>query len=358
MPPSSDSSVAKPEAGFAALRRFLPYLWPADRPGLKLRVVVAMVLVLGAKAINLLMPFTYSAAINHMTHGADRAVSLAIALVVAYAAARFGGVLFDNLRNAIFERVGQEAARRLALEVFAHLHRLSLRFHLERRTGALTKVVERGTKSIDTMLYFLLFNIAPTIFELTAVCVIFFVKFGGGLVVATGVMVAVYIVFTQRLTNWRIALRREWTRSDSEATQKAVDSAAQLRDGQIFRRRGGGGTPLRRKRAPAGRHHHQGGDEPRLDEYRPELHHQPDDGRRDGLQRVGVERRALFHRRRGVREHDAGAAVPPARLSRHGLSRDPPGADRHGGDVRPRRHARGGGRRRPTRHRSCPGAAR
>ena len=223
MPPSSADATPDPANGFAALRRFLPYLWPKDRPQLRLRVVVAMLLVLGAKAINLVMPFAYSGAINHMAPG-HRAVGLAIGLVLAYAAARFGGVLFDNLRNAIFERVGQEAARRLSLEVFAHLHRLSLRFHLERRTGALTKVIERGTKSIDTMLYFLLFNIAPTIFELTAVCVIFFLKFGIGLVLATAAVVSVYIVFTQRMTNWRIALRREWTRSDSEATQKAVDS--------------------------------------------------------------------------------------------------------------------------------------
>jgi ATP-binding cassette subfamily B protein len=100
--------------------------------------------------------------------------------VLAYAGARFAGVLFENLRNAIFERVGQDAARRLAEKVFAHIHRLSLRFHLERRTGALTKIVERGTKSIDMMLYFLLFNIAPTVVELAVICVIFGVKFGSG----------------------------------------------------------------------------------------------------------------------------------------------------------------------------------
>jgi len=223
MPPATNA-IANPENALAALRRFLPYLWPKDRPGLKLRVVVAMLLVIAAKCITLLMPFTYAAAINHMTTGANRAVGLAMALVVAYAASRFGGVLFDNLRNAIFERVGQEAARRLSLEVFGHLHHLSLRFHLERRTGALTKVIERGTKSIDTMLYFILFNIVPTIFELSAVCVIFFIKFGPGLVAATGVMVALYIAFTQRMTNWRIHLRRLWTESDSETTQKAVDS--------------------------------------------------------------------------------------------------------------------------------------
>jgi ATP-binding cassette subfamily B protein len=224
MPPAADAPVASVENGFAALRRFLPYLWPADRPQLRLRVAVAMMLVIASKAITLAMPFAYSGAINRMAPGHDPAVGLAVALVVAYAAARFGGTLFDNLRNAIFERVGQEAARRLSLQVFEHLHRLSLRFHLERRTGALTKVIERGTKSIDTMLYFLLFNIAPTIFELTAVCVIFFAKFGAGLVLAVAIMVAGYIVFTQKMTNWRIELRREWTRSDSETTQKAVDS--------------------------------------------------------------------------------------------------------------------------------------
>ena len=222
MPPTAET-IANPENGFAALRRFLPYLWPKDRPGLRFRVVIAMALVIGAKCITLMMPFAYKGAIDHMSKGHE-AVGLAIALVVAYAGARFGGVLFDNLRNAIFERVGQEAARRLAMEVFAHLHRLSLRFHLERRTGSLSKVVERGTKSIDTMLYFLLFNIAPTIFELSAVCIIFFAKFGPGLVVATAAMVVVYIWFTRTMTEWRIGLRREWAASDGEAAQKAVDS--------------------------------------------------------------------------------------------------------------------------------------
>jgi ATP-binding cassette subfamily B protein len=222
MPPTAET-IPNPENGFSALRRFLPYLWPKDRPALRLRVVIAMALVIGAKCITLLMPFAYKGAIDHMSRGHE-AVGLAMALVVAYAGARFGGVLFDNLRNAIFERVGQEAARRLAMEVFAHLHRLSLRFHLERRTGSLSKVVERGTKSIDTMLYFLLFNIAPTIFELSAVCIIFFTKFGPGLVAATALMVAFYILFTRTMTEWRIGLRRQWAASDGEAAQKAVDS--------------------------------------------------------------------------------------------------------------------------------------
>jgi ATP-binding cassette subfamily B protein len=145
-------------------------------------------------------------------------------LVAAYTAARFAGVLADNLRNALFEKVGQRAARRLAARVFRHIHDLSLRFHLERRTGSLTKIVERGTKSIDMMLYFLLFNIAPTIIELVAICAIFFVKFGAGLVAATLAMVAVYIVFTRQVTEWRAKLQRDMNDVDNRAIGRAVDS--------------------------------------------------------------------------------------------------------------------------------------
>ena len=209
---------------WATLRRFLPYLWPADAPALRRRVVVAMLCVLAAKVISLAMPFAYKAAIDRMVPGMEPAASLAIALVAVYAGARFGSVLFDNLRNAVFEKVGQEAGRRLADDVFVHLHRLSLRFHLDRRTGAVTKIVERGTKSIDTMLYFLLFNIAPTVLELIAVCVIFFVKFGAWLVVVTLAMVALYIWFTRTVTEWRNQLRRDMVDMDTSAVAHAVDS--------------------------------------------------------------------------------------------------------------------------------------
>jgi len=224
MPPDRPTATANPEHGWTTLKRFLPYLWPADRPALRARVVIALLLVLAAKAATLAMPFAYKAAIDRMTPGLEPAVMLAVALVVAYAGARFGGVLFDNLRNAVFERVGQDAARRLSLDVFRHLHGLSLRYHLERRTGALTKIVERGTKSIDTMLYFILFNIAPTIIELSAVCLIFLFKFGWGLVAATLAMVAVYVGFTRIVTEWRTRIRREMVEHDTHAVARAVDS--------------------------------------------------------------------------------------------------------------------------------------
>ena len=188
------------------------------------RVAIAMLLVVAAKALSLTMPFAYKAAIDAMAPGMEPGFGIAIALVVAYAGARFGSVLFDNLRNAIFEKVGQEASRRLADDVFVHLHRLSLRCHLDRRTGAVTKIVERGTKSIDNMLYFLLFNIAPTIIELVAVCGIFLVKFGAGMVGATLAMVALYIWFTRTITEWRNQLRRDMVDMDTNAVAHAVDS--------------------------------------------------------------------------------------------------------------------------------------
>lgn len=214
----------KGDASFATLRRFLPYLWPKDHPALRVRIVIAMLLVLVSKAVQLSMGFVYGAAIDQMKPGLQEGVWLAIGLVVAYAGARFGGVLFDNVRNVVFERVGQDATRRLAETTFAHLHRLSMRFHMNRRTGAVTKVIERGTKSIDIMLYFMLFNIAPTAIELAAVLVIFWLKFGPGLVVATVVMVAAYIFFTQKVTDWRNKLREEMNELDTATVARSVDS--------------------------------------------------------------------------------------------------------------------------------------
>jgi len=213
------------EPGFAALRRFLPYLWPAGEPALKARVLLSLALVVVSILVTtLVMPLAYGAAINRMTAGMEPAASVAIALIAAYAGARFSGVLFDNMRNGIFERVGQDATRRLAEATFRHLHDLSLRFHLERRTGAVTKIVERGTKSIDIMLYFLLFNIAPTVLQLAIVLAMFWVKFGLGLVVATVIMVAAYIRYTRLVTDWRTKLRVRMNDLDTGAVARAVDS--------------------------------------------------------------------------------------------------------------------------------------
>jgi ATP-binding cassette subfamily B protein len=224
-PPKIDENGKRIEPPMGPiLRRFLPYLWPDDAPELKLRIVLAAVLTVASKAIQLSMGFLYGAAIDRMAPGMEPGVALAIGLVIAYAGARLAGVLFDNLRNVIFERVGQDATRDLAVNVFAHLHSLSLRFHLARHTGEVTKVIERGTKSIDTMLYFLLFNIAPTVIELIAVLVIFTIKFSLGLALATGAMVVAYIYITRRITDWRSALRAEMNDLDTLTVSRSVDS--------------------------------------------------------------------------------------------------------------------------------------
>jgi ATP-binding cassette, subfamily B, heavy metal transporter len=224
MPPETPGLPKIEGDGWAVLKRFLPYLWPKDDPRLRLRVIASLLLVLAAKTATMLGPFAYKGAVDKLEPGQEAGVGLAIALVAAYAGARFGGVMFDNLRNVIFERVGQDATRRLAVSVFAHLHRLSLRFHLERRTGEVTKIIERGTKSIDTMLYFILFNIAPTILELAAVTIIFWRMFGIGLALATLVMVVVYIAFTRTITDWRNALRKEMNDLDTATVSRSVDS--------------------------------------------------------------------------------------------------------------------------------------
>lgn len=225
MPPdTADGKTISRDEGWRTLRRFLPYLWPADRPGLRRRIVLAMMLVLAAKAVTLTLPFAYKRAVDTMTNQGNELVMMALAFVLAYAAGRFAAVCFDNLRNIVFERVGQDATRALAEDVFARLHRLSLRFHLSRRTGEVTKVIERGTKSIDTMLYFLLFNIAPTSVELIAVGIIFYTLFGWGMVAATATAVIAYVLVTRWITEWRTQLRVRMNRLDGQALDRAVDS--------------------------------------------------------------------------------------------------------------------------------------
>ncbi|WAT19367.1 ABC transporter ATP-binding protein/permease [Aurantiacibacter sp. MUD11] len=206
------------------MRRFLPYLWPKGRPELKRRIAGAAFFVLAAKVVVLTLPFAYARAVDTMSADGDPAVWVAMALVIAYAAGRFGTVLFDQLRNITFNRVGQDAVLGLTEDVFARLHHLSLRFHLSRRTGEITRVVERGTKSISSMLYFLLFNIAPTAIELVVVSVIFWTVFGWELVAATAVTVVSFIWITQRITEWRVKLRKEMNDLDGQAMARAVDS--------------------------------------------------------------------------------------------------------------------------------------
>jgi ATP-binding cassette subfamily B protein len=209
-------------AGWPTVRRFLPYLWPKERPDLRWRIAWAALFVVIAKGVVLTLPFAYAGTVDAMSKGGDQALWVALALVLGYAAGRFATVLFDNVRNIIFERVGQDAVRALTEDVFGRLHRLSLRFHLSRRTGEVTKVVERGSKSINTMIYFLLFNIAPTAVEMLVVAGIFYVKFGWEMVAATAVTVTSYIWITRTITEWRTKLRAQMNDLDGMALNVPV----------------------------------------------------------------------------------------------------------------------------------------
>ena len=225
MPPEQPTSANSPARhdGWNTLRRFFPYLWPRDNPALRVRIVVSCLLILASLKLTMTLPYFLKWGIDSMSIKGHAGYILALGWVLAYAAGRLGNVIFDNLRNIVFERVGQDATRALAEDVFARLHRLSLRFHLARRTGEVTKVIDRGTKSIDVMLSFL-FNILPTMVQLIWVETIFYSKFGWGLALATAVAVAVYLVVTRVITEWRSGLREKMNRLDGQAMARAVDS--------------------------------------------------------------------------------------------------------------------------------------
>ena len=221
---TGETTPSGDNADWVTMRRFLPYLWPKNRPDLRLRIALATLLVIAAKAVTLALPFAYAGAVDAMAADGDGLLWPALSLVLAYAAGRFGAVLFEQFRNIAFNRVSQDAVRSLAEDVFTRLHQLSLRFHLSRRTGEITRIMERGTRSIGTMLYFLLFNILPTVIELTVVAVVFYTLFGWELLLATAITVVAFVWSTQAITEWRVKLRKEMNDLDGTAMARAVDS--------------------------------------------------------------------------------------------------------------------------------------
>ncbi len=219
---------ANPASGMSTLRRVAPYLWPEGQPWVKRRVVLALVFLLAAKLVSVTTPWIYKLAVDHLSGVApDTGMMIglgAAGLVVAYGLARLGAVVFGELRDAVFVRVGQRAIRRLAIETFAHIHRLSLRYHITRKTGGLSRIIERGVKGVDFLLRFLLFSIGPLILELTMVSVIFAVVFGWEYAAVVIVTITLYVAFTFKVTEWRVKLRREMNDQDTDANQKAIDS--------------------------------------------------------------------------------------------------------------------------------------
>jgi len=210
--------------GFSTLRTLFPYLWPPGKTGLKARVVAALLCLFAAKAATVYVPLLYKQAVDELGKGAPGTVTVPLGLILAYGTARVLSLLFSELRDALFARVGQHAIRSVGMQIFRHLHGLALRFHLARQTGGLNRAIERGTKGIQTLLSFLLFNILPTFFEIGLVCVVLWKMFDGWLALATGATVTLYIAYTLAVTEWRTKFRRQMNETDSEANTKAIES--------------------------------------------------------------------------------------------------------------------------------------
>jgi ABC-type transport system involved in Fe-S cluster assembly fused permease/ATPase subunit len=207
-----------------------PYMWPADRIDLKLRVVWATVILVIAKAVLVLVPYFFKWATDALNNKPDALGFLpqfltgAVMLVLAYNLARLLQAGLNQLRDALFASVGQHAVRQLAYKTFVHMHQLSLRFHLERRTGGLSRIIERGTKGIETIVRFTILNSVPTLIEFLLTAVIFWWGYGFTYLLVTAVTVWLYIWFTVRASDWRIAIRRSMNDSDTDANTKAIDS--------------------------------------------------------------------------------------------------------------------------------------
>lgn len=210
------------------IRRVTPYLWPADKPWAKWRVVFALAALFLAKLVAVGTPFLYKAAVDALAgEDPDGATILAIGavgLTVAYGFARLMSVGFQQLRDVIFARVGHRALREIALQTFQHIHQLSMRYHVSRKTGAITRVIERGVKGVELLLRFLLFSTGPQILELLMIAAVLATVFGPAYLLVIAATMALYAAFTFRVTEWRATIRREMNDQDQDASQKAIDS--------------------------------------------------------------------------------------------------------------------------------------
>ena len=214
------------ENHLGALIRIAPYLWPKGETELRIRVVAALVLLAAAKVANVLVPIMYARAVDALApkEGVGAVLAIPVALVVGYGLLRMMASGFGELRNAVFAKVQARAGRRVALQVFEHLHALSMRFHMDRATGGLSRVIERGVRGIATSLNFLLFNIIPTIVEILFVAAILWWMFAASFAITMVATILAYVSFTLLFTNWRLRFRRTMNQTDEEANTKAVDS--------------------------------------------------------------------------------------------------------------------------------------
>jgi ABC-type transport system involved in Fe-S cluster assembly fused permease/ATPase subunit len=209
---------------WGAIRALAPHLWPAGNLGVRLRVLGALTLLAAAKLATVYVPILYKRMVDLLSDPEALPVVLPLGLLIGYGTLRIASIAFAELRDAVFAKVAQRAIRTVALQTFRHLHGLSLAFHLERRTGGLSRAIERGTNGIDTLLTFMLFNIVPTLIEITLVCSILWAMFNVWYAVVTLVCVVAYIGYTLLVTEWRLKYRRQMNDTDQEANTRAIDS--------------------------------------------------------------------------------------------------------------------------------------
>jgi ABC-type transport system involved in Fe-S cluster assembly fused permease/ATPase subunit len=207
-----------------ALKTLLIYLWPPNEAGLKARILGAMTLLILSKAINVSVPIFYKKSIDALSNPTLSLIVIPIGFLVAYGVARILAQAFNELKDALFAKVSQRAIRMAGLVTFRHLHQLSLRFHLDRKTGGLSRAIEKGIQAIDTILQFSMFNIVPTLIEILFVCAMLWVFYETIFMVLTLVTVVIYIWYTLAITEWRTIFVRDMNRVDSEANAKAIDS--------------------------------------------------------------------------------------------------------------------------------------
>lgn len=209
---------------WGAIKSLAPYLWPPGEFSIKARVMLAILFLGLAKLANVYVPFLYKEMVDLFSTPQLAAVELPIALLLGYGVLRIMTIAFAELRDAVFAKVGQRAIRSVALSTFRHLHKLSLRFHLDRQTGGLSRSIERGTKGIDFLLTFMLFNILPTLFEISLVCGILWYMFNVWFALVTFLTIVGYIAYTLLVTEWRLKYRRKMNETDQQATTRAIDS--------------------------------------------------------------------------------------------------------------------------------------
>lgn len=219
------AQAAERQSNLLVLRKVAPYLWPDDMPWVKKRVVWALIFLVVSKLISVVIPVIYKDAVDALANEGVPFLALgAVGLTIAYGMARAMNVGFQQLRDAVFARVGQRALRMLALETFEHIHKLSMRYHITRKTGGLSRIIERGVKGVEFLLRFLLFSIGPLILELLLVGIILTVLFDAWYLLIVTVTIGLYVWFTFAVTEWRVKLRRQMNDRDTDANQKAIDS--------------------------------------------------------------------------------------------------------------------------------------